>query len=40
MKIKIFFLAACLIACIFCNAQPVKEHGQLKVVGTKLIDAK
>ena len=40
MKIKIFFLAACLVACIVCNAQPVKEHGQLKVVGTKLVDAK
>jgi endoglucanase len=37
MKIFIFLLLS--FCCIFyCNAQPVNEHGQLKVTGTKLVD--
>ena len=39
MKIKIIFPLLLLIAGITVIAQPVKQHGQLKVVGTKLIDA-
>jgi endoglucanase len=40
MRIKIFFAVFFLIAVITVTAQPVKQHGQLKVVGTKLMDAK
>ncbi len=36
--ISIFLLSSCII--FHSVAQPVKEHGQLKVVGTKLTDAK
>jgi endoglucanase len=35
---KIFFAVLFLIIGSIANAQPVKEHGQLKVVGTKLTD--
>lgn len=40
MKVKIFFVLVFLIAVVTVAAQPVKDHGQLKVVGTKLMDAK
>jgi endoglucanase len=40
MKRKIFFAAFFLIVTIVVCAQPVKEHGQLKVAGTTLTDAK
>jgi len=40
MKVKIFFVLLLLINSGISFAQPVKEHGQLKVVGTKLLDAK
>lgn len=40
MRIKIFFTSCLLFAAIIVAAQPVKQHGQLKVVGTKLVDAK
>ena len=40
MQIKLFVVILSTIAFGVLNAQPVKEHGQLKVVGTKLVDAK
>ena len=40
MKIKFFVTVLLAIICITVTAQPVKEHGQLKVAGTKLVDAK
>lgn len=39
MKRKIFSIIFFTASCIALNAQPVKDHGQLKVVGTKLVDA-
>ena len=39
MKIKMLFVL-CVLSCVVATAQPVKEHGQLKVEGTKLVDAK
>ena len=39
MKRKIFSIIFFTTSCISLNAQPVKDHGQLKVVGTKLVDA-
>ncbi|MGG9960913.1 glycoside hydrolase family 5 protein [Ferruginibacter sp. SUN106] len=39
MKRKILFSIFFLITGMFVIAQPVKKHGQLKVVGTKLVDA-
>jgi endoglucanase len=38
MKVKIFFATVFLIMGVVVIAQPVKKHGQLKVVGTKLLD--
>jgi endoglucanase len=38
MKIKIFFAVVFLMMATVVIAQPVKQHGQLKVVGTKLLD--
>ena len=40
MQIKFFVVILFAITCVTLCAQPVKEHGQLKVVGTKLVDAK
>jgi endoglucanase len=40
MKSKIFITASLIAICITAAAQPVKNHGQLKVVGTTLTDAK
>src|SRR5882757_2866643 len=40
MSMKFFGVILFTINSIVVNAQPVKEHGQLKVVGTKLTDAK
>lgn len=34
----IFSVAVCFCIMAFCKAQPVEKHGQLKVVGTKLLD--
>ena len=39
MRIKILPVILFTFSCIALNAQPVKEHGQLKVVGAKLFDA-
>lgn len=35
---KLFLAAVSFITCVAINAQPVKKHGQLKVVGTQLTD--
>ncbi|MGF2411082.1 glycoside hydrolase family 5 protein [Ferruginibacter sp.] len=40
MKRKILFILLLLITCFAIEAQPVKQHGQLKVVGTRLTDEK
>lgn len=40
MKIKLFVTAILAIIAMDAQSQPVKEHGQLKVVGTQLTDAK
>jgi endoglucanase len=40
MKYKIFISILSFVFFVSATAQPVKEHGQLKVVGTKLTDAK
>ena len=37
---KIFFLTIAVTAVIFLNAQPVKQHGWLKVKGTQLVNEK
>lgn len=38
MNLKLSITGLLLLSCIVITAQPVKEHGQLKVSGTKLID--
>ena len=40
MKIKLFAAVIFTIITMVVQSQPVKEHGQLKVIGTKLTDAK
>ena len=40
MKIKLFVTAILAIITMAVQSQPVKEHGQLRVVGTQLTDAK
>ena len=40
MRIKFFITVILAIITMAVQSQPVKEHGQLKVVGTQLTDAK